>query len=258
MTGAKKLARRETPPILTLQDGYSIQIQENSFGGGIEVPFEDYKRWQKDSTLKVDGYLIRERDQLMKTNTELFLNEVFYFLNYAFATTYYAAPDTAALLGTHTWKTPGSSTFANNATKALSMSAIDDLEEYGGRFTLADSKYLPIDFDIIIVKKGSQNEREAKKLFAKDIKPTSVGDINIYEGSKTIVATPRITYANRNYWFARASQLENSLKVGIGMKPSLQEPIRQNNEAIRTNCIGMWKQGIVNMPYDWYGSLGTT
>lgn len=258
MSGAKKLARRETPPVLKLEDGYSIQIQENTFGGAIEVPFEDYKRWQNDSTLKVDQYLIRERNELMKTNTQLFLDEMFIFLNYAFATTYYAAPDTAALIGTHTWKTFGADTFSNAATAALSMSAIDTLEEYAGNIVFPDGKKPSFDFDTIIVKKGSQNEREAKKLFAKDIKPTAVSDINIYQGTKTIIATPHIFYANRNYWFARASQHENSLKLGIGMKPTLQEPIRQNNEAIRTNCMGVWKQGIVNMPLDWYGSTGTT
>ena len=258
MTGSKKLARRETPPVLTLQDGYQVQIQENTFGGAIEVPFEDYKRWQQDSTLKVDQYLMRERNALMNDNTYKFLTEAFTFLNYAFATTYYAAPDAAALCDTHTWNTPGASTFANNVTKALSMSAIEDMELYGGRFALADGKEFPLDFDTIIVKKGSQNEREAKKLFAEKINPTAVADINIYQGTKTIVATPYITYANRNYWFARASKMENSLKVGIGMKPTLQDPIRQNNEAIRTNCMGIWKQGIVNMPMDWYGSLGTT
>lgn len=258
MTGSKKLARRETPPVLSLQDGYQVQIQENTFGGAIEVPFEDYKRWQQDSTLKVDQYLMRERNALMNDNTYKFLTEAFTFLNYAFATTYYAAPDAAALIGTHTWNTPGASTFANNATKALSMSAIEDMEEYGGRFALADGKEFPIDFDTIIVKKGSQNEREAKRLFAEKITPVAVADINIYQGTKTIVATPYITYANRNYWFARASKMENSLKVGIGLKPSLQDPIRQNNEAIRTNCMGIWKQGIVNMPFDWFGSTGTT
>lgn len=255
MTGAKKLARREAPPILDLQDGYSVQIQENTFGGAIEVPFEDYKRWQHDSSLKVDAYLMRERDQLMRTNTQLFLEEMFSFLNNAFATTYYAAPDAAALLGTHTWKTPGAATFANNVSNLLSMTAIETMEEYGGAFALADGKKMPIDFDTIIVKKGSANHREAVKLFAKEIKPTAVADINIHEGTKTIIAVPHIDDARQ--WFARSSKLDNSLKLGIGMKPTLQEPIRQNNEAIRTNCMGVWKQGIVNMPFDWYGSTGT-
>lgn len=256
MTGSKKLARRETPPILSLQDGYSVQIQENTFGGAIEVPFEDYKRWQNDSTLKVDSYLMRERNALMSDNTHKFVAEAFLFLNNAFDTTYYAAPDAAALIGTHTWKTTGASTFSNAATAALDADAVDDLEEYGGAFTLADGKEMPIDFDTIIVKKGSDNERMAVRLFAKDIKPTQVADINIYEGMKTIVAVPYISSANKNYWFARASRLENALKIGIGLKPSLQEPLRDKNEAIRTNCMGIWKQGIVNMPFDWYGSTG--
>jgi len=257
MTGSKKLARRETPPLLGLQDGYSVQIQENTFGGAIEVPFEDYKRWQNDSTLKVDSYLMRERNALMADNTHNFVAEAFSFLNNAFVTTSYAAPDAAALIGTHTWNTPGAATFSNATTSVLNMAAVEALEEYGGRFATADGKELPLDFDTIIVKKGSANEREAIKLFAKDIKPTAVADINIYSGTKTIIATPYISYANRNYWFARVSSLENSLKLGIGLKPTLQEPIRQNNEAIRTNCMGIWKQGIVNMPFDWYGSNGT-
>ena len=101
MTGAKKLARRETPPLLQLEEGYSVQIQENTFGGAIEVPFEDYKRWQNDSTLKVDEYLKRQRNELMATNKQLFLTEAFSFLNNAFVTTYYAAPDAAAASGIH-------------------------------------------------------------------------------------------------------------------------------------------------------------
>ena len=261
MTGAKELARRETAPLLSLEDGYSVQIQEKTFGGAIEVPFEDYKRWQTDSTLKVDAYLSRQRDALMSTNTKKFVDEAFMFFNYAFATTYYAAPDTKAFIATdHTWNTTGASTFSNKLTKVLSQSAIEDLEEYGGAFTFSDGKEMPLDFDIIVVKKGSANEREARRLFAEKISPTAIGDINLYEGTKTIVAVPFITSANKNYWFAHASGLPtgNSLRLGIGMKPSLQEPIRQNNEAIRTNCLGIWKQGIVNMPFDWIGSDGST
>jgi hypothetical protein len=201
---------------------------------------------------------MRQRDQLMKTNAQLFLDEMMVLFNYAFATTYYAAPDTAALIGTHTWKTPGSSTFSNAATAALSLSAVEALEEYAGAFTLPDGKKPTLNFDTIVVVKGSANSREARKLFAEKISPTSIGDINIYQGSKTVVETPHIAWAKRGYWFAHASNMENSLKLGIGMKPTLQEPLRQNNEAIRTNCMGFWKQGIVNMPFDWYGSDGTT
>jgi len=261
MTGAKKLARREAAPILSLEDGYSVQIQENTFGGAIEVPFEDYRRWQKDSTLHVDQYLARQRDMLMLTNTKLFVDEAFMFFNYAFVTTYYAAPDTKAFIATdHTWNTPGAATFSNKLTQVFSQSAIETLEENAGAFKTSDGKELPLDFDVIVVKKGSANEREARRLFAEKINPTAVGDINLYEGTKTIVALPQISSANKNYWFAHASGLVtgNSLRIGIGMKPTLQEGQVQKNLAIYTPCVGIWKQGIVNMPFDWVGSDGTT
>jgi hypothetical protein len=258
MTGAKELADSETPPVLDLYDGYSVQIEEKRFGGAIELTEKEYRREENDNSTKVQTALKRKRNKLLTTNKQLFLTEMFKFLNYAFATTYYAAPDGAALCATHTWKS--GATFANNVTAKISQSAIDTLEEYGGAMVDSGGTEMPMDFDTIIVKKGSANAREARRLFAEGIKPTSVADINIYEGEKTIIATPYIKTANKNYWFALASQDPNGnpLKIGIGEYPTLREPIRQNNEAIRTNCTGFWKQGIVNIPYAVYGSTGTT
>ena len=193
-----------------------------------------------------------------------FLNEMFKFLNYAFVSTYYAAPDGVALCGTHSWNTPGASTFNNAGTAILTQEAMDELDEYGGAFLAPNSETglmvpMPLDFDTIVVKKGSANSRMAKMLFASGISPIAVADINIYEGSKTIIETPYITSTNKNYWFAFASKdpMGNPLKIGIGEYPTLREPIRQNNEAVRTNCTGFWKQGIVNMPYAIFGSNGT-
>lgn len=258
MSGSKKLASLETPPTLKLDEGDTVTITEERFGGAIEIPQATYARDSLDRTIKVDQYLQRSRNLLLKDNIHLLLTEAFKMLNYAFATTYFAAPDTAALCATHTWNS--GETFANNVTAALDDAgvAIDALEEYGGAVTTPDgSKPMPQDYDIIIVKKGSANARVAKRLFAFNINPVAVNDINIYQGTKTIVETPYLSYANRNYWFARASQMENSVVVGIGQYPTLNEPIKQNNEAIRVNCTGFWKQGVVNMPLDWYGSVGT-
>ena len=256
MSGVKELSNSETPPVLTLQDGYSVQITEKRFGGAIELDEEEYRREANDSSTKVQTALIRKRNKLMIAAKNYFLEEMFKFLNYAFATTYYAAPDAAALCATHTWKS--GTTFANNVTSKISQTAIDTLEEYGGAMVDAAGVPMPLDFDTIVVKKGSANEREALKLFAYGIKPTAVADINIYEGSKTIVSTPYITTANKNYWFAFASKDPNGnpLKIGIGEYPTLREPIKQNNEAIRTNCTFFFKQGIVNVPYSIYGSTG--
>jgi hypothetical protein len=260
MSGAKNLAAAEKPPVLTMNDGYSVMIYEQRFGGGIELLEAEYKREANDVTTKVDAVLIRKRNHLLIANKQLFLDNMFQFLNYAFATTYYAAPDGAALCGTHTWNTPGAPTFANNGTAALSVSAIDALDEYGGAFVDSTNHPMPMDFDTIVVKKGSANARWAKRIFAEGISPIAVADINIYEGTKTIIETPYITSANKNYWFAIASKDPNGnpLKMGIGLYPTLNEPIRELNEAILTNCTGFWKQGIVNMPYAFYGSNGTT
>jgi hypothetical protein len=259
LTGVRELAEEETPDSLALEDGYSKTISEDRFGGAIVVPEKVYRRDGKDSTLKVDNFLTKQMNQLLMAAKNKLLSSSFYMLNNAhLSTADTLAPDSVELCGTHTWATGG--TFDNSATAALDADAVDDLEEYGGKFmdpTDTDRPF-PHDFDVIIVKKGSANARMAKKLFAFGISPVAVEDINIYQGEKTVVETPYITYTNRNYWFARCSQMENSVVVGIGEMPTLREPIKQNNEAIRTNATGFWKRGIVNLPHDWYGSDGTT
>lgn len=261
MNGFKELAERETPPVLKKEAGYSTTIRERKFGGAIEITVDQYKAWKNDSSLPfVRKFLDDERNALMDEARMTILEHMFTFLNYAFDTTYYAAPDAAALIGTHTWKTPGASTFSNKATKKFTLSALQDMERYAGAFRLPDGKPYPLKFDTIIVKTGSENEREATKLLAKNIAPVSIDDINIYQGGgKTIVSTPHIDSDKENYWFARASRLMtgNSLKMGFTSMPTMYEPIVQNDESIRTNCLGFWKQGIVNIPFDWYGSDGS-
>jgi len=130
-------------------------------------------------------------------------------LNDAFAGTYYLAPDGIALCGTHVYKSTGN-TFVNSGTAVFGQDAIDDLEDYGGAFVDANGKPLPITFDTIIVKKGSDAAREAKKLFGMHgMTPTSVADINIYEGEYTLIETPYITAANKKFWFAVSSRKDS-------------------------------------------------
>jgi hypothetical protein len=263
MNGGGELSDEETPPLLTANDGFSVQIEEKRFGRGISLNETELRRLKADSSLKVQKVLLDKANMLKASQTNFFVNRMFDFFNYGFVTTKYAAPDAVALFGTHSWATPGADTFSNAGTAKLTMSAIDALEEYGGNFLAPNSEDgimvpNPLDFDIIVVKKGSENAREAKRLFAMGISPVAVADINIYEGSKTIIETPYITYANRNNWYAFASKnpMGNPLKIGIGEYPTLREPIRQNNEAVRSNCTGFWKMGITNIPFAWYGSTG--
>ena len=256
LTGAKELADAETPPTLEESEGYQVSLSNKRFGGAIEINETDRMK-AGDSTVMIDKFLERQRNDLIRENTNLFLTNIFQLLNYAFVTTYYAAPDAVALCGTHVYKSTGA-TFDNAVTTVFGQDAIDDLEEYGGAFTDANGKPRPITFDTIIVKKGSDAAREAKKLFGMyGMTPTAVADINIYEGEYTLIETPYITSTNKKYWFALASREKNPLYVGISKMPSLNEPIKQNNEAIRSNVTGYYKVGIRCLPIGFYGSEGS-
>lgn len=255
MTGAKELGELETPPSLTLEDGYSVTLTEKRFGGAIILPERVYRRDGNDMTLKVNSFLQRQRNQLLVTNTHLFLTNIHKMYNEAFSSSSeFLAPDSVEICGAHTWKS--GATFDNGVTGVLTESAIDTAMEYAGAFTDASGRPMPLNFDTIIVKKGSTNARTAKKLFAYGISPVQINDINIYEGEMTIIETPYISSTNKAYWFLVDSSKENPLYVGIGEYPTLREPIKENNEAIRSNVTGFWKQWCINMPFAIYGSTG--
>jgi len=250
----KELSEAETPPVGSEAEGYQVSISNKRFGGAIEITENDRMK-AGDSTVMIDKFLERQRNDLLTDNRHKFLTEIFNLLNDAFTGTYYLAPDGAVLCTTHTYKS--GATFNNSATAKLLQSSIETLEEYGGAFTDAQGKPRPLTFDTIVVKKGSANAREAKKLFGMNgMVPTAVADINIYEGAYTLIETPYITTDNKNYWFAFASREKNPLYVGISKMPSMNEPIKQNNEAIRSNVTGYYKVGINNLPIAIYGSTG--
>jgi hypothetical protein len=254
LDGSRELAEQETPPSLALDDGYSVTIVEKRFGGGLVIPESVYRRAGKDSTIKVDQFLMRQRNQLLIDSTNLMLTRAHLMLNEAFSSSsVYLAPDAVEVCGTHSWAS--GATFNNAVTSTLDSTAVDTSWEYAGNFTDPSGKPMPLDWTHIVVKKGSEASRQAIRLFAKDIKPTAVNDINIYEGAQTVVETPYITYANRAKWFQYdLSTFESPLAVGVGEYPSLREPIKETSEAIRSNCTGFWKQGVINMPFQIYGS----
>ncbi len=257
LDGSKELGELETPPSLALDEGYKVTITEKRFGGAIVVPEKVYRRDGQDRTWKVDQYLKRQRNQLLLDSVNLLCTRAHLMLNEAHSSSSdYLAPDGVEVCGAHTWNSGG--TFDNSTTGLLTSSAVDTAEEYAGDFVDPAGKPMPLNFSHIIVKKGTANHREAIRLFAKEIKPTAVADINIYEGMYTIVETPYITTANKNYWFMADLRTQTSpLAVGIGEYPTLREPIKERDESIRSNCTGFWKQGVINMPYQYYGGDGT-
>lgn len=251
MSGVQQLGEKETPPTLALEDGYSITLSEQRFGGAIELS-ETQMRQARDNTTMIDRFLTEQQNQLLQTTRNYILNFAFYMLNEATnSSAETLAPDGAELLGTHSWATDGADTWSNLASGTFDEDAVDAAMTYGGNFKDPSGKPMPLNFDTIIVKKGSDTARAAKRLFAYDIKPVAVDDVNIYYGEFTIIETPYITASTS--WFMRDSSLPNSLRVGMGQVPTLGEPIVQNNGAMRMNATGFMKRGIYNLPFDWYG-----
>lgn len=260
ITGTQELSPDGTPPVNALQDGFSVTYNARRFGNGINVN-ETQLLQAKDNTVKIDNFLEQESKLLMadvKYNMLTGDASPFNLLNNGFVTTVDSAPDSAAFFGAHTFQS--GQTFNNSATAKLSSTAVDAMETYGGAYADASGKEYPLDFDTIIVKKGSDNHREAIRLFAQGISPTQVNDINIYEGSKRIVATPYILSANKDNWYARATQLPvaNSLRLKVVQMPKLHDPIMEGNLSVSSKITGYWSTQIVNMPFDWYGSTGAT
>jgi len=259
LTGIEELGEEETPPSLALEDGYSVTLSPDRYGGALVIPEKVYAVDEGDPTTKVDLFLQEQRDQILLALRNKLLVSAFYMLNNAHnSSSATLAPDGVELCGTHTWATGG--TFDNSATAALDADAIDDMEEFGGDFydPTDTSRPFPHDYDTIIVKKGSDAARMAKRLFAYGISPISVNDINIYEGEKTVVETPYLSTANKTYWFGLDTSFRNSVILGINLSPAMRDPIVESNQAIRSNVTAFWKRGIRNIPHEWYGSTGTT
>lgn len=255
LSGTKELGDFETPPSSKLEEGYSVTITENRYGNAFDLSERTFLRDGRDNSTKVPEFLMRQRTALWKDVRYTLIRDMHLFLNDAFTGTFLLGPDgQPAADAAHTWNTDGAATFDNTSTLALDSGAIDAMELYAGNFLSADGKQKPINFTHIVVKKGSAAAREAKRLFASQIVPTAVNDVNIYYGEYVIVETPHIDDGRQ--WFAFDDNEENPFVLEIGEAPTMREPIRMINEAIRTNVTGFWKKGIVNVPFAFYASTG--
>ena len=146
-------------------------------------------------------------------------------------------------------------TFNNSSTNVFSLTNFDTAMEFGAGMTDPSGKLRLSTYAIAWLGSWCYT-RLARRLFAESISPVSYGDIRLYEGEIKIIETPYITNTNKTYWFLRDSSFYNPLAIGIAKMPSLREPLKQNNEAVRTNITAFWKQGIIDMPFSIYGSTG--
>jgi len=259
MSGFANVGARETPPVMNLGDGYSKTLSTQRFAGAIEITSAE-RRKMKDNTTMVKEFLTRERNVALRLARREIVKSIYSIINDAFTGTSFAAPDTVALIGTHTYNSTGA-TFNNKATTLSAGSgAVAKIDLYGANFTDAEGEHSPINFDVFIVKMASDNANALKQLFAKDVVPTTVGNVNIYAGERTIIETPFIS--NADHWFARSTTAlidsQNSVKLGMLENPTFQEKIIEKNGVINYPIEGWWKYGIYQLPIDWVGSDSTT
>lgn len=252
MSGVTELSEHEEPPVLKLEDGYSVMLSDKRYGAAIVVT-ETMLVQAKDNTTKIDIFLTRQRDRLYRAALQHFLKNAFALYNEGFdSTSSLLAPDGVEIFGTHTWASGG--TFSNKGTAKFSETAWDALVAAGGSFVDAAGDPMPISYDTIVVKKGTAAAKDAKKLFASNISPIQVASVNIYEGQVIIIETPYIV--DPLNWFAIDSSKELPLYVGINEMPTLRAPFIDKDESVRTNCTAFYKVGVNNMPYSIYGSTG--
>ena len=254
ISGTRATAEHETPDVNSLEDGYKVTLTNVRYTNAIEVTSTDKEKF-RDGSVKVDTYLMRQSSALLRDIQNFFVQQMHDLYNNGFVTTYDAAPDTAALFGSHSWNTAGSTAWDNSATAALTSSSVDTAAAFGGAFKDGSGKPMPQSYDTIFVKLGGSASREAKKLFAENISPTAVNDVNIYQGEYRIVESPYITSSTA--WFMMdTKQYPSAVYAGISKYPTMAAPLEQNNMADRFNVEGFWKKGINNLPFNLYGSTG--
>jgi len=255
LTGSRSLGELETPDVVSLDQGYNITLTAGRNGVGMVVSQTTMVR-AGDDTTKIDAYLMEQRNQILKTVSKQVMDDAFYAYNHAFDTaSTINAPDGLELCATHTYN--GGGTFTNETTGALSETTMDTAWEYAGAFTDQSGKEMPLNWTAIMVKKGSAAAKKAIQLFASNINPTAVDDINIYAGMLKVVETPFISTTNKLNWFLIDENIMDSPVIcGMVKTPTFEDPITLENQSIRSNVIGYWKTGINKMPLNIYGSNG--
>ena len=255
--GVRELGELEEPDPISLNEGWTISITPSRFGGAIEIS-EDTMVKSEDSTIKVDRYIAEQRNQVLNSMVNTMMVKAYYpYVNAFNSSATVLAPDSVELCGTHLTK-DGATWFANKTTAKLSETSYKAAVAYAGAFKdpTDSTKPMPLTWKAIMVKKGGNAANTAKRLFANNINPTQINDINLYQGELTIIETPYIS--NTEHWFLLDDSIMDSPVVcGMNKGITFSEPMTQKNNAVRTNITMYLKTGIVKLPVNVYGGDGT-
>lgn len=252
LKGFQDLGEYEAAPVVKLQDGYKTHVTPQRKGSALYISADEMQQMD-DGTTDVKTYFNRQYDEFIRDAQYSLAVNVHDPLNEAFSSTKYLAPDGQPLgSATHAFK--DGTVFDNLTTDVAGATAAANMETYEGEFVGAAGKEDPKDFDTIIVKKGSAAEREFKKVYAEGINPTKVADVNVFEGQKTIFATPFITTANKAKWFGYDSRYKSCIMLKMKSYPSVGAGLPQNNGSVRYNLEAYWEVALVGVPQMFYCS----
>jgi hypothetical protein len=244
----------------TLKEGWKTSLESEEYGLGLNVTYKMMIR-AKDNTVNLAKIIEPRNTQLMIAANSKIEVVAHALLNNAFGSDdeTVLAPDGVALIsGSHQWKS-NDSTFSNDlGTANLSTTSWDAVQTRGAQFVDANGRPMPLNYNKIIVKAGSENARAARRIFGmeKRLFADSIGGLNIYEGSGvTVVETPYMTSNTR--WFAMASDQHNPLVVKFVEKPKLHPAIVDKALNRFYPATISFEAGVINLPFGILGSKGS-
>lgn len=242
---------------LDTPEGFKVTLESEEFGGSIRISLK-FRKKAKSLNQLMDRIVKRRKNKTMVAMMNFIERQSHSMLNNGFDSgADILAPDGVELFGTHSWNS-SDNTFINQLVgdPILDSDGVDQLEEYGADFVDAQGMEMPLSFDTIIVRKGTDAAREAKRLFAFGITPTLVASINIYEGEYTIIETPYLSSSDKKRWFAvdNMIQEEPSLQVRFVDRVEVEDLQVAGNLDFVYPVTASFKFGAVNMPFEWAAS----
>lgn len=242
------------------EEGYQSVGTSREFGGEVTITKKERLKAKDETTIfnkivdeKIPMAVARMTSFIERQGHELF--------NDGFAGTTHLSPDGQPIFSTHTWKSTGAQ-FTNGVTEVFSVTALDNLEAYGGAFTDAFGVEMPLTFKTLVAKTGGAASRAIKKQLEENngvglkMVADTTANVNIYVGGRyNLIETPYIKSGTA--WFAHATNVENSFIMDFIQRPMMEEMIVEKNLNHVYPTSASFRFGNYILPIDWYGSNGT-
>lgn len=240
-----------------LPEGYKVVSEAAEYGRYMETTTKEMLNIKDEDTLFSD-YENKKIPALVWSLNFLRRKTAFELLNGGLKNIWDSgvklAPDTKPIFGEHKFKS-STVTFNNKTNLKAWEKALDFLEEYAWNLVDSQGKPMACDFNLIIVKKGSDAAKRFRKVLQKDwMKATKISDVNLYNDWKyTVMETQYIE--NGNHWFAFDTNKDRPFVLDDIKKPTLDPKHFDNiNQKIIHSAVGSMRVVCANLPFYVVGS----